>query len=162
MRASLDEINFTDTGSGEQFKLTSMRTLDPGTERTAFVRIPFKHAAGELSIRTFDNVGNSGTATIAVTLATDVADPYTVTLEAPAPLTALNTGTPLVVKGDDTTRDFVNLPFFFPFFGSATSSVSVSSNGALYIPVAGFIAPHPNVGGDDGAAPTVANLDSLP
>jgi uncharacterized repeat protein (TIGR01451 family) len=161
-RASLDEISFTNTSTGEQFKLTSIRTLDPGTERTAFVRIPFKHAVGELSLKTFDNVGNSGTATIPVSVAADVADPYTVTLEAPAALTAQNSGTALVVKGDDITRDFVQLPFFFPFFGSATTSVSVSSNGALYFPVAGFIAPHPNVGSDDGAGPTVANLDNLP
>jgi hypothetical protein len=115
-RASLDEITFTDAGTGEQFKLNSTRTLNPGIERTVFVSIPIKHTAGQLSLRTFDNVGNSSTARAAVTVAADVADPYTVTLNAPAALTPENSGTPLGLKSDDTIADFQTLPFFFPFF----------------------------------------------
>ena len=160
--ASLDEITFTDTATSEEFKLNSMRPLDPGTERTAFVWLPFKHTAGQVSLRTFDNVGNNSTTTVGVTVAADVADPYTVTLSAPAALTAPNSGTRVGVKGDDTIFDFVNLPFPFPFFDSAVTSVAVSSNGAIYVPIPPDRAvPHPNVGSDDGAAATTDNLAHL-
>ncbi len=161
-RASLDEINFTDAGTSEVFKLNSTRALDPGIERTVFVSIPFKHTSGQLSLRTFDNVGNSSTTTVAVTVAADVADPYTETLDAPAALTAQNSGAHIGVRGDDITFDFVGLPFPFPFFDATVTSVAVSSNGALYVPMPpDFAVPHPNVGNGDGAAPTTANLDHL-
>jgi uncharacterized repeat protein (TIGR01451 family) len=161
-RASLDEITFTDAGSGEKFKLNSTRTLDPGTERTVFVSIPFKHTAGQLSLRTFDNVGNSSMATTAVTVAADVADPYTVTINAPAALTPQNSGTRLGLRGDDTIVEFHDLPFFFPFFGFGVKNVAVSSNGAIYIQIPpDFAVPRPNVGGDDAAAANTANLDHL-
>ena len=162
-RASLDEITFTDTTTSEVFRLNSTRiTLDPGVERTVFVSIPFKHTAGQLALRTFDNVGNSGTATAPVTVAADVADPYTVTLDPPAALTPLNSGTRVGVRGDDVTFDFVSLQFPFPFFGFTTTSVAVSSNGALYVPIPpDFAVPHPNVGSDDAAIANTANLEHL-
>lgn len=161
-RASLDEITFTDAGTGEELKLNSTRTQDPGIERTVFVSIPFKHTAGQLSLHTFDNVGNSSTATAAVSVAADDADPYTVAFNAPAALTPQNSGTPLGVKGDDTIVDFQSLPFFFPFFGFAVTSVAVSSNGALYIQIPpDFAVPRPNVGSNDGAEATPANLAHL-
>lgn len=160
--ASLDEITFTDTATNEEFRLNSTRALDPGTEHTVFVSIPFKHTAGQLTLRTLDNVGNSSTATVGVTVAADVADPYTVTLGAPAALTAQDSGTRVGVKGDDITFDFVSLQFPFPFFGSAVTSVAVSSNGALYVPIPpDFAVPHPNVGSDDGAVATTDNLAHL-
>jgi uncharacterized repeat protein (TIGR01451 family) len=161
-RASLDEINFTDTGTGEVFKINLTRTLDPGVERTVFVSIPFKHPTGQVSLRTVDNVGNSSTASASVTVAADVSDPYIVTVESPGALTPQNSGTAVGLKGDDTTFDFVGIPFPFPFFGFSVTSVAVSTNGALYVPIPpDFAVPHPNVGSDDAAVPTGANLESL-
>jgi uncharacterized repeat protein (TIGR01451 family) len=161
-RASLDEITFTDTVTNEQFRLNSSRPLTSGNEHTVFVSIPFKHPAGQVSLRTLDNVGNSSTASASVVIAADVSDPYTVTLNSPAALTAQNSGTRVNLKGDDTTFDFVSLPFPFPFFGFTTTSVAVSTNGALYVPIPpDFAVPHPNVGSDDGAVATSANLESL-
>src|SRR5262249_54443372 len=93
-RASLDEIRFIDSGSGEQFPLNFSRPQDPGTERIVFVSTPLRHPTGQLSLRTSDNAGNSSTTIINVTVALDAADPYIVTLSAPAALTAPNTGTP--------------------------------------------------------------------
>lgn len=161
-RASLDEITFTDSVTSEQFKLNSARPLDPGVERTVFVSIPFKHPNGQLSLRTIDNVGNSNIASVAATVAADVADPYTVTIDSPGALTAQNSGTRVGLQGDDTIFDFYSLPFPFPFFGSSVTSIAVSTNGALYVQIPpDFALPHPNVGSDDGAVATSANLEHL-
>lgn len=161
-RAAFDEIRFTDTVSSEQFRLNTTRAQNVGTERTVFVSIPFKHPTGQLTLRVFDNVGNSSTASVNINIPADVSDPYNVTLESPAALTAANSGTALGVKADDATLDFVQLPFPFPFFGFTTTSVSVSSNGALYIPIPPeFPNPHPSVGPGDGAVATQANLEGL-
>ena len=134
-RASLDEVRFTDSVSGEQFRLSSVVSIDPGMERTLFVSIPFKHPNGQLSLRTFDNVGNTSTATTNVTVAAGVSDPYIVTLDSPGTLTPLNSGAIVDVRGDDVTSINVRLPFVFPFFGFSTEFVYLSSNGAIYIPI---------------------------
>jgi len=160
--ASLDEITFSDAVTSEEFRLRSTPARNPGPERTVFVWLPFKHTAGQLTLRTIDNVGNSTTATVAVAVAADIADPYTVSLSAPAALTAQNTGTRVGVRGDDTIFSFVQLQFPFPFFDSAVTSVAVSSNGALYVPIAPDRAvPYPSVGSDDGAAASTDNLAHL-
>ena len=161
-RASLNEIRFTDTVSSEQFRLNSVGTLDPGTERTAFVSLPLRHPNGQLSLRTSDNVGNATTATIDITLPLDVADPYIVTLGPAAPLTAPNSGTIVGPKGDDVLAvNTTLLPFPINFFGFVTNSVVTSSNGALYIPIPPeFALPQGNVAGDFAVA-TEANLESL-
>jgi len=162
-RASLNEIRFTDTVSGEQFRLNSLGTQDPGIERIAFISIPTRHPNGQLSLRTSDNVGNASTATLDITLPLDVSDPYLVSLSAPAPLTAPNSGTIVGPKGDDVTAiNFVNLPFPFPFFGFTTTTVVPSSNGALYIPSPpDFALPHANVVSGDFAVASEANLEGL-
>ena len=162
-RASLDEVRFIDSVSGEQFRLSSVRSVDPGTERVVFVSIPLRHPSGQLSLRTFDNVGNTSTTTVNVSLALDVADPYIVTVGAPGTLTAPNTGTIVGPRGDDlTANNHVSLPFPFPFFGFTTTDVVTSSNGALYVPVPpDFALPLPNLGADDFAVANGANLESL-
>jgi uncharacterized repeat protein (TIGR01451 family) len=160
--ASLDEFVFKDATSGEEFKLNSARPLTLGTEHSLFVWLPFKHTAGQITLSTFDNVGNSSTATVGVTVPDAVADPYTVTNGPPATLTPPNSGTRIGVKGDDTIFQSVNLPFPFPFFGQTTSNIGVSSNGALYLPIPPeFAVPTPNVGSNDGAVPTIDNLAHL-
>jgi len=162
LRASLGEIAFTDSITGEKFRLNSTRLQNPGVERTVFVSIPFKHTAGQLALTTFDNVGNSTTVSAAVTVVDDVADPYTVTLNAPAALTAQNSGTPMGLKGDDTTLDYQGLGFFFPFFGFGVTGVTVTTNGALYVQIPpDFAVPRLNVGADDGAVATTNNLAHL-
>ena len=70
-------------------------------------------------MRFTDNVGNTSTASVNVTVAADVADPYIVTTGAPAPLTALNSGTMVGTKGDDIVSHF-SLPFPIPFYGDLT------------------------------------------
>jgi uncharacterized repeat protein (TIGR01451 family) len=162
-RASLDEVRFIDSVSSEQFRLSSVRSLDPGTERVVFVSIPIRHPSGQLSLRTVDNAGNMSTVTVNVSLALDVADPYIVTVGAPAPLTPQNTGTIVGPRGDDVTAiNHVQLPFPFPFFGFTTTDVVTSSNGALYVPIPpDFALPLPNLGPADFAAANGANLENL-
>jgi uncharacterized repeat protein (TIGR01451 family) len=160
-RASLNEIRFIDSVSGEQFRLFSAPAINPAFERTVFVNIPLKHANGQLSLRTFDNVGNTTTATVNVTLAPDVADPYTVTLGPAATLTAPNSGNPLGFRGDDVISSF-QLPFQFPFFGLSTNQIGISSNGALYILIPPDSAlPNPNFGPFDFAIATETNFEGL-
>ena len=162
-RASLDEISFIDGVTNERFRLNSTRSQDPGTERTVFVSIPFKHATGQLLLRTFDNVGNTSTVTANVSVEINASDPYIVTLDSPGTLTPLNSGNIVGPKGDDVTSTNVSLPFIFPFFGFGTDSVVISSNGAIYLPIPpDFALPHPNNGGfADGAIATTANLEGL-
>ncbi len=161
-RASLDEITFRDAVTDEVFRLSSTTARTAGTERVVFVRVPFKHTAGELALTIIDNAGNSTTVTVAVTVAADLADPYTVALSAPAALTPQNSGVAMGLKGDDTILDYQGLGFFFPFFGFGVTSVSVSSNGALYIQTPpDFAVPRPNVGSGDGAAASTDNLAHL-
>ncbi|HEU4510285.1 MAG TPA: S8 family serine peptidase [Pyrinomonadaceae bacterium] len=162
-RPSLDEIRFTDTVTGEQFRLFSIAPLDSGTERTVSVNIPLRHPVGQLSLRTFDNVGNPSTATVNAGVAPEVADPYIVTLGPPGTLTPLNSGTPIGPKGDDVASFHISLPFQFPFFGQNVNQVVVSSNGAIYVPrppegVSGI----PAFGGNDFSFPTPPNLDNIP
>lgn len=162
-RASLDEIRFTDTVSGEQFRIHSSRPENPGTERIVFVNLPLRHLNGQLSLRTSDNVGNSSTVTLNVTLSADLGDPYIVSLGAPGTLTAANSGTPVGPRGDDVASANISLPFTFPFYGFDVTSVVASSNGALYIPIPPDGIPGiPGFGGGDFAVATGANLESIP
>lgn len=163
-RAAIDEIRFTDTSSGQQFKVSAFRAIDPGSSRTLFVSIPVRHTTGQLSLRTFDNAGNSTNATVDVTVGLNDADPYTVSLGPAAPLTPLNSGTIVGPKGDDQTAvNHVTLPFPIPFFGINTTEVVPSSNGALYVPIFGTSGlPRPLNGGDDLAVATKTNLENMP
>jgi uncharacterized repeat protein (TIGR01451 family) len=116
-----------------------------------------------LSLRTFDNVGNTSTASVNVNLALDVADPYIVTVGSPAPLTAPNTGTIVGPRGNDLTAvNHISLPFPFPSFGLNTTEVVTSSNGVLYVMIPpDFALPLPNLGANDFAVANSANLENL-
>jgi len=160
-KASLREIYFTDAVTSEQFRLNAGEPGNPGTSNSTIVRIPFKHTSGLLSLRTTDNVGNTSSATTDVTVTADRADPYTVSVGPSAPLTPLNSGTALSLKGDDITRG-VGLPFPFPFFENFTNSVILSTNGALYIPIPPeFATPNPDFGPFDFAIASQTNLRGL-
>lgn len=161
-QASLREIFFTDSVTNEKFLLAANRAAPVGGSFSTFVSIPFKHTSGQLSMRFSDNVGNTSTASVNVTVAADVADPYIVTTGAPAPLTALNSGTLIgSTKGDDLITHF-SLPFPVPFYGDLRTSIVISTNGALYIPIPpDFAVPNPNFGLFDFAVATEPNLDNL-
>jgi len=162
-RASADEVTFTDASTGEQTRLATVLPLDSGTERGLFVSLPFGHTSGQLRVRAVDNVGNAGPSqSVHVSVPADAADPYTVALEANSPLTAENSGTALGLKADDKFLDSVSLPFPFVFYGFATTTVSVSTNGALYVPMPpDFAVPRAHDTSDDGAFPLPENLDRL-
>ncbi|HEX5873241.1 MAG TPA: S8 family serine peptidase [Pyrinomonadaceae bacterium] len=134
-RASLTEIHFTASGSGKQYRLNTRRAASAGNEQTLFVSIPVKQTTGELSFRTIDDAGNTSTATVAVSIAPEDADPYIVSVGPAAALTAPNTGTLIGSPGDDFLFTGVALKFPFPFFGSVVNAVTVSTNGAIYIPI---------------------------
>ncbi len=156
-RASLEEFLFTDSTTGEVFRLNQAVPALPGVSTSRTLILPFGHTSGQLSLRTTDNVGNTSIASVNVTAALDIIDPYTVSVGAASPLTDLNSGTPVGPKGDDRTQG-VALPFPFPFFGEEMLGVSVSSNGALY-----FTSEiNPSFGPFDFAIATEANLNNLP
>ena len=156
-RASLEEFLFTDSSTGEVFRLNQAVPALPGVSTSRTVRIPFQHTSGQLSLRTTDNVGNTSTATMNVTVPLNIADPYTVSNGPASALTDLNSGTPVGPRGDDRTQG-VSLPFPFPFFGQQFNGVNVSSNGALY-----FSSDiNPIFGPFDFAIATEHNLNNLP
>ncbi|HEX6719703.1 MAG TPA: S8 family serine peptidase [Pyrinomonadaceae bacterium] len=156
-RASLQEFLFTDSTTGEVFPLNSAQPENPGVSTSTTVLIPFRHTSGQLSLRFTDNVGNTSTATVNVTVPLDSVDPYTVNVSPASPLTDLNSGTAVGPKGDDITQ-FVSLPFPIPFFGQQVSGVYVSSNGALYF----TNEINPSFGPFDFAVANEPNLKNLP
>jgi uncharacterized repeat protein (TIGR01451 family) len=156
-RASLEEFLFTDSTTGEVFRLNQDVPANPGVSTSRTLNIPFGHTSGQLSLRTTDNVGNTSVATTSVTVPPNIADPYTVSEGAASTLTDLNSGTPVGPKGDDVTVG-VGLPFLFPFFGQQMGGVNVSSNGALYF----TNEMNPNFGPFDFAIATESNLKNLP
>ena len=156
-RASLEEFLFTDSSTGEVFRLNTAVPALPGVSTSRTVRIPFQHTSGQLSLRTTDNAGNTSTATMNVTVPFSNADLYTVSTGPAAPLTDLNSGTPVGPRGDDRILG-VGLPFPFPFFGQQFNGVNVSSNGALYFS-SDMI---PSFGPFDFAVATKPNLANLP
>ena len=160
-QASLREIFFTDSVTNEKFLLAADRPASPGSGLSTFVSVPFKHTTGQLSMRISDNVGNTSTASVNVTVAADVADPYIVTTGPPAELTALHSGERVGTKGDDILSLF-SLPFPFPFHGDVRTTVFISTNGALYIPIPpDFPTPNPNFALLDFAFATEPNLEGL-
>ncbi|HYW71954.1 MAG TPA: S8 family serine peptidase [Pyrinomonadaceae bacterium] len=130
-QASLYDLSFVDQNTNAVIPLTSVAPDVSGSTQTASVNLPYRHTAGTIRLREFDNVGNEGTpATTAVTVPLAAADPYTTTLTSPETLST--GGTALGLKFDDAYKLNFNLPFAFPFFGQAYNSVSVSTNGNLY------------------------------
>ncbi len=155
--ASLLEFLFTDGTTGEVFRLKAEIPGNAGTSTSSTVLLPYRHTSGQLSLRVTDNVGNTSTATVNVSVPLPVIDPYTVSLSPAAPLTELNSGTPVGPRGDERTQG-VALPFPFLFFGQEMRSVAVSSNGALYF----TNDMNPNFGPFDFAVANQPNLQNLP
>jgi len=142
-QASLYDISFVDQASGAVVPMTSFVPPLSGTAQSLNVNIPFRHLAGTLRLREFDNFGNEGApASVPVNVHPNFADPYTSTLNPPAALTT--GGTPLALTQDDAYKNNQPLPFDFPFFGQKYNTVNVSTNGALYF--------SPRQGNDSGAS----------
>ncbi|HEX2271303.1 MAG TPA: S8 family peptidase, partial [Pyrinomonadaceae bacterium] len=130
--ARLYELNFVDSGSGAVIPLKGVIPANPGTAQTTTVTIPYRHTAGTLRLRSFDNKGNEGTpANLPVVVPALDGDPYQVTVGGAAPLST--GGHRINLDGDDRYADFL-LPsgFVFPFFGSNFTELVISSNGNLF------------------------------
>ncbi|MDX6577016.1 MAG: hypothetical protein QOE96_2969, partial [Blastocatellia bacterium] len=128
--ASLYDLSFTDSTTNAVIPLTTVIPTASGSPQTITVKIPYRHTAGTIKLREFDNVGNEGVpATISVNVDLLAADPYVSSTSAAATLSTGGTG--LSFNCDDCYRP-TNLPFAFPFFGSTYSSIKVSSNGNIY------------------------------
>ncbi|HEX8181559.1 MAG TPA: S8 family serine peptidase, partial [Pyrinomonadaceae bacterium] len=159
-QAAFYELRYSDRPDSEQQLIAVSRPAAPGTQQSITVNLPLKHTGGLLRLKTYDNAGNSTESVVGVALTAATADPYVVTTAAPAPLST--GGSALSLRADDKIQTFVSLPFQFPFFGRSNSSVAVSTNGAIYVPIPpDFVTPLPRVGSTDGAIPTVEHLNHL-
>lgn len=138
-RASLYQVRFSDTPFTNEQAFDQARSLirvfplPTGGAEQANVQIPYRHASGFIGVRAIDNVGNkSAIATVSVSDELVHADPYTIQESAPQ---ALSTGgTALGIKGDDTFKEYV-LPFNSDFFNNTIDRITISSNGAIYVPI---------------------------
>jgi subtilisin family serine protease len=152
-QASLYEVSFIDQSTSSVIPLTSVAPAASGSAQFVNVKIPFRHLAGTVRIREFDNVGNEGaSAAIGITVPLNAADPYTTALNSPAGLST--GGTALGLTADDRYRENFSLPFSFPFFGQSYAAVTISTNGNLY-----FSTPPKRSNGDaDDVPSSVADL----
>ena len=104
---------------------------EPVAGQSVTVKVPWRHPSGFIGVRAVDDVGNKGPISqVPVSVSADVGDPYTMSESAATPLST--GGTPLNLIGDDEFKT-VNLPFTFKFFGIDSTSVIVSTNGAMYL-----------------------------
>jgi subtilisin family serine protease len=126
--ASLYDVTFTSSAGGQYH----LGVFAPGllsNPQSLAVEIPYRQTAGTITLKVFDELGNSASASVGVTVSAAVTEPYTVAL---SPASALTTGgTPLNFNDDDKYVNY-SLPFSFPFFGQTLSKVFISSNGALH------------------------------
>ena len=124
------ETSLNDTNFDLATPLPGPVPNQPISGQSVTVKIPWRHPSGFIGVRAVDDVGNKGPISqIPVSVSVDVGDPYTVTESAAAPVST--GGTALELLGDDQFKS-VNLPFPFKFYGLEFSSVTVSTNGALY------------------------------
>jgi hypothetical protein len=146
-KASLYDISFVDQNTNAVVPLTSAAPVASGSNQNVTVNIPYRHTAGTIRLREFDNIGNEGTpATTTVGVPANFSDPYTTTLNAPASLST--GGTPLGLTFDDRYLENYALPFSFSFFGQLYNTVTVSTNGNLY-----FSPPPKRTNGDADDVP---------
>ncbi len=130
-QASLYSVSFTDSTTGAIIPLKSIVAAAPGVTQAIDVKLPYRHTAGTLTLREFDNVGNEGVpATFSVSVPLVEGDPYLTSTGNPV---ALSTGgTPLGLIADDGLKSNFALPFTFPFFGENFSTITISTNGNLF------------------------------
>ena len=151
-RAALYQVDFS-SNTGGIYRLYSGIPNAPGTAETAVVKLPYQNPSGNLIVRAIDQLGNSSTSTIAVSVDEAAVNPYQQKLEANQ---TLSNGTAINLKGDDTYRRNYDLPFAFPFFGTSYNKVTISTNGILY-----FSVPPVRSNGDgDDASSSVEALNA--
>ena len=152
-QASLYDISFIDQNTNAVVPLTTVAPLASGATQNLNVNLPYRHLAGTIRVREFDNVGNEGApVTVSVTVPLIAADPYTTTLNAAAPLST--GGTALGLTFDDRYRENYPLPFSFPYFGQSFNQITISTNGNLY-----FSPPPKRSNGDADDVPgSIADL----
>jgi len=130
-QASLYDISFIDQNTNAVVPLTTVAPVASGATQNLNINLPYRHLAGTIRVREFDNVGNEGTpVNVSVTVPLISADPYTTALNAAAPLST--GGTALGLTFDDAYVENYTLPFSFPFFGQPYNAVTISTNGNLY------------------------------
>lgn len=147
-------VTFRDGVTGEEVFLPFALLPSPaGTAQTASVNIPYRHFTGTLNLRAIDNLGNSSTTQIPVALKEGSGnDPYTQTISSPEPLST--GGTALGLRADDAYQPNYALPFAFPFYNKTYTSVTISTNGALYFGTA-------PTGNDAGSSVSVLNAYNM-
>lgn len=152
-QASSYDVSFVDQTSNTVVPLTTVPPAASGTQQAVHVTVPYRHTAGTIRVREFDNVGNEGApATVGVSIALADAEPYTASLSSPAGLSS--GGNPLGLTFDDRYRENYTLPFIFPFFGQSYGAVTISTNGSLY-----FSTPPKRPSGDaDDVPSSIADL----
>ncbi|HEX6718354.1 MAG TPA: S8 family serine peptidase [Pyrinomonadaceae bacterium] len=129
------EVRFSDTSLNDaNFDLATPLAgpvpNDPGVPQGVTVRVPWRHPSGFIGVRAVDEVGNKGPiSSVPISVSADVGDPYTIAESAAAPVST--GGNPMLLIGDDEFKS-INLPFTFKFYGIDYTSVTVSTNGALY------------------------------
>ncbi|HEX8476428.1 MAG TPA: S8 family serine peptidase [Pyrinomonadaceae bacterium] len=168
-RAAAYEIRYSDAPLDNDVGFAAARPVSvvvprpsvAGTTQFVNVRVPFQHTNGFFGIRALDNAGNaSGVASAGVAVEQSLADPYVITQSAAGQLTT--GGQPLGLRGDDAYLENYQLPYNIQLFGQNISSVSISSNGALYFSLApdfrGF--PRLNDGRSLDAFSSVAGLNN--
>src|SRR5581483_6756561 len=78
---SQNDVIFIDRSTSAVIPVTSVAPVPSGTAQSVNVNRPYRHLAGTIRIREFDNVGNEGTpASIGITVPLLAADPYTTAL----------------------------------------------------------------------------------
>ena len=137
--AALYDVTFTSSAGG-QYHLGAFAPSLLSNPQSVEVEIPYRQTGGTITLKVFDEVGNSASANVSVTVDAAATEAYTVSLSAASPLST--GGTPLTFDADDDYRINYPLPFSFPFFGQTISKVSVSTNGALH-----FLTPPENDAG---------------
>jgi subtilisin family serine protease len=129
--ASLYDVSFVDSKTGAVVPLKRVVPVASGNGQSVDVKIPYRHTAGVITVREFDNVGNEGVpGTLNVSVSFADGDPYATTLGFAG--VALSTGgTGLNFNCDDCYKTQA-LPFNFPFFGQSYNSIKISSNGNIF------------------------------
>lgn len=118
------------------------------------ITVPYQIPGGYLAARVIDNVGNAGPIfNVPFLVGRQDADPYVLQTGGAAPLST--GGTPLNLRDDDAYSASYALPFTFPFYGTTHTSLTVSTNGALY-----FSAPPRRTSGEaDDPGTTARDLN---
>ncbi len=113
------------------YELIAPVPVAPGSNQSAPVNIPYRHANGFVGVRAIDNAGNAGPiAVVNLTANLAEADPYIVSVAAAGEAVSTG-GTPIGLRADDAYTTY-QLPFEFTFFGRRAGGVALSTNGAIH------------------------------